>query len=64
MELMVVSNTLPVAHAADLLKATPPQQHADLKPVERDKTCQCDTPSRFSTLTKVIHKMQTSNNRD
>ena len=25
---------------------------------------QCDTPSRLSTLTKVIHKTQTSNHRD
>lgn len=36
-ELMVASNTITVAHADALLKATPPEQRTDLKPSERDK---------------------------
>lgn len=36
-ELMIASNTITVAHADALLKATPPEQRADLKPAEREK---------------------------
>jgi len=36
-ELMVASNTITVAHADALLKATPPEQRTDFKPTERDK---------------------------
>ena len=35
---MLPLNTIIVAHVEALLKATPPEQRADLKPVERDKT--------------------------
>ena len=37
MELMVSSNTITVAHAEALLKATPPEQRTDVKPTEHDK---------------------------
>lgn len=33
-ELMIASNTITVAHAETLLKATPPEQRADVKPAE------------------------------
>ena len=36
-ELMIASNTITVAHAEALLKATPPEQRADVKPTEREK---------------------------
>ena len=36
-ELMIASNTITVAHAEALLKATPPEQRTDLKPTEREK---------------------------
>jgi hypothetical protein len=36
-ELMVASNTITVAHADALLKATPPEQRTDFKPAERDR---------------------------
>lgn len=36
-ELMVASNTITVAHADALLKATPPEQRSDFKSTERDK---------------------------
>ena len=35
--LMVCSNTITVAHAEALLKATPPEQRTDVKPTEHDK---------------------------
>jgi hypothetical protein len=35
-ELMVASNTITVAHVEALLKATPPEQRADVPPPERD----------------------------
>lgn len=35
-ELMVTSNTITVAHVEALLKATPPEQRADVPPPERD----------------------------
>ncbi len=36
-ELMIASNTITVAHAEALLKATPPEQRADVKPAEKEK---------------------------
>ncbi len=36
-DLMVTSNTITVAHAEALLKATPPEQRTDFKPAEREK---------------------------
>lgn len=36
-ELMAASNTITVAHADALLKATPPEQRTDFEPTERDK---------------------------
>jgi len=36
-ELMVASNTITVAHADALLKATPSEQRTDFKPTERDR---------------------------
>ena len=36
-ELMIASNTITVAHAEALLKATPPEQRTDVKPAEREK---------------------------
>ena len=36
-ELMIASNTITVAHAEALLKATPPEQRTNVKPAEREK---------------------------
>jgi len=36
-ELMLASSSITVAHAEALLKATPPEQRADLKPEDKDK---------------------------
>ncbi len=36
-ELMIASNTITVAHAEALLKATPPDQRTDVKPAEGEK---------------------------
>jgi ParB-like chromosome segregation protein Spo0J len=36
-ELMIASNTITVAHAEALLKATPPEQRTDVNPPEREK---------------------------
>lgn len=36
-ELVVASNTITVAHADALFKASPPEQRTDFKPTERDK---------------------------
>ena len=36
-ELMIASNSITVAHAEALLKATPPEQRTDVKPAEREK---------------------------
>lgn len=37
-ELMVSSNTITVAHAEALLKATPPELRTDVRPLERDRS--------------------------
>ena len=55
-ELMVASNTITVAHAEALLKATPPEQRADLKPVERDKTSPIE---QIVKLEKEMSQVQT-----
>ncbi len=36
-DLMIASNTITVAHAEVLLKATPPEQRTNVKPAEREK---------------------------
>ena len=55
-ELMVTSNTITVAHAEALLKATPPEQRADLKPAERDKTSPIE---QIVKLEKEMSQVQT-----
>ena len=55
-ELMVASNTITVAHAEALLKATPPEQRADLKPAERDKTSPIE---QIVKLEKEMSQVQT-----
>jgi len=55
-ELMVSSNTITVAHAEALLKATPPEQRADLKPAERDKTSPIE---QIVKLEKEMSQVQT-----
>ena len=55
-ELMVSSNTITVAHAEALLKATPPEQRADLKPTERDKTSPIE---QIVKLEKEMSQVQT-----
>ncbi len=55
-ELMVASNTITVAHAEALLKATPPEQRADFKPAERDKTSPIE---QIVKLEKEMSQVQT-----
>jgi ParB-like chromosome segregation protein Spo0J len=55
-ELMVSSNTITVAHAEALLKATPPEQRADLKPAERDKISPIE---QIVKLEKEMSQVQT-----
>lgn len=55
-ELMVASSTITVAHAEALLKATPPEQRADLKPAERDKTSPIE---QIVKLEKEMSQVQT-----
>lgn len=55
-ELMVASNTITVAHAGALLKATPPEQRADLKPAERDKISPIE---QIVKLEKEMSQVQT-----
>jgi hypothetical protein len=55
-ELMVASNTITMAHAEALLKATPPEQRADLKPTERDKTSPIE---QIVKLEKEMSQVQT-----
>ena len=55
-ELMVSSNTITVAHAEALLKATPPEQRADIKPAERDKTSPIE---QIVKLEKEMSQVQT-----
>jgi ParB-like chromosome segregation protein Spo0J len=55
-ELMVTSNTITVAHAEALLKATPPEQRADLKPADRDKTSPIE---QIVKLEKEMSQVQT-----
>jgi hypothetical protein len=55
-ELMVSSNTITVAHAEALLKATPPEQRVDIKPAERDKTSPIE---QIVKLEKEMSQVQT-----
>ena len=56
-ELMVASNTITVAHADALLKATPPEQRTDFKPAERDK--QMAPIEQIVKLEKEMSQVQT-----
>jgi hypothetical protein len=55
-ELMIASNTITVAHAEALLKATPPEQRSDVKPVERDKASPIE---QIVKLEKELNQVQT-----
>ena len=54
---MVASNTITVAHAEALLKATPPEQRADLKPAEKAKTAPME---QLVKLEKEMSQVQSS----
>ena len=56
-ELMIASNTITVAHADALLKATPPEQRSDVAPPEREKK----TPpiEQIVKLEKEMSQVQT-----
>lgn len=54
-ELMVTSNTITVAHAEALLKATPPEQRADFKPAERDKTSPIEQIVKLEKEMSQVH---------
>jgi len=56
-ELMVASNTITVAHADALLKATPPEQRTDFKPTERDR--QLAPIEQIVKLEKEMSQVQT-----
>jgi hypothetical protein len=56
-ELMVASNTITVAHADALLKATPLEQRTDFKPTERDK--QLAPIEQIVKLEKEMSQVQT-----
>lgn len=56
-ELMVASNTITAAHVEALLKATPPEQRADVPPPERDhKTAPME---QLVKLEKEMNQIQT-----
>ncbi len=55
-ELMIASNTITVAHAETLLKATPPEQRIDGKPAEREnKTAPIE---QIEKLEKEMNQVQ------
>ena len=56
-ELMVSSNTITVAHAEALLKATPPEQRTDVKPTEHDK--KTSPMEQIVKLEKEMSQVQT-----
>jgi hypothetical protein len=56
-ELMVASNTITVAHADALLKATPPEQRTDFKPAERER--QLAPIEQIVKLEKEMSQVQT-----
>ena len=56
-ELMVASNTITVAHADALLKATLPEQRIDFKPTERDR--QLAPLEQIVKLEKEMSQVQT-----
>lgn len=55
-ELMVSSNTITVAHAEALLKATPPELRTDIRPLERDKSSSIE---QLVKLEKEMSQVQT-----
>jgi ParB-like chromosome segregation protein Spo0J len=55
-ELMVSSNTITVAHADALLKATPPELRTDVRPLERDKSSSIE---QLVKLEKEMSQVQT-----
>jgi ParB-like chromosome segregation protein Spo0J len=55
-ELMVSSNTITVAHAEALLKATPPELRTDVRPLERDKSSSIE---QLVKLEKEMSQVQT-----
>lgn len=54
---MVSSNTITVAHAEALLKATPPEQRTDVKPTEHDK--KTSPMEQIVKLEKEMSQVQT-----
>lgn len=57
-ELMIASNTITVVHAEALLKATPPEQRADVKPTAKDK--QAAPIEQIEKLEKEMSQLQES----
>ena len=55
-ELMVSSNTITVAHAEALLKATPPEFRTDVRPLERDRSSSIE---QLVKLEKEMSQVQT-----
>ena len=55
-ELMVSSNTITVAHAEALLKATPPELRTDVRPLERDRSSSIE---QLVKLEKEMSQVQT-----
>lgn len=55
-ELMVSSNTITVAHAEALLKATPPELRTDFRPLERDRSSSIE---QLVKLEKEMSQVQT-----
>jgi hypothetical protein len=53
----VTSNTITVAHAEALLKATPPEQRTDVKPTEHDK--KTSPMEQIVKLEKEMSQVQT-----
>jgi hypothetical protein len=56
-ELMVASNTITVAHVEALLKATPPEQRADVPPPEREN--KAAPMAQLVKLEKEMSQVQT-----
>ena len=55
-ELLVSSNTITVAHAEALLKATPPELRTDVRPLERDRSSSIE---QLVKLEKEMSQVQT-----
>jgi ParB-like chromosome segregation protein Spo0J len=54
-ELMVASNTISVAHAQALLKATPPEQRSDLRPHSKVKTAPIEQIVKLEKEMTQVH---------